>query len=145
MGISIEQYRNRIGTFKMVIRGPKTKNYNSNLINDRKKTSEHFKLKCCILLPVVGLSLTLSSFQVSSPSHKAKDKTRGIQTVEHVLQITQPFIQRDVNFEARYKFGNRRRQGINICHWNKGGGYLTNRINEIENVIDTFRLHILGI
>ena len=142
MGISIEQYRNRIGTFNMGFRGPKSKKFNANLISDRKTTSEHLKLKLCILLLVVGLSSTLSSFQVSSSSYKVNDKIRGIQTVE---QITQPYIKCDVNFEARYKFGNRRRQGINICHWNKGGGYLTNRINEIENVIDTFRPHLLGI
>ena len=71
----------------MVIKGPNLRKYNANLINDRKKTSEHFKLKWCILLLVVGFSLTLSSCQVSGRSYKSKDKISHIQTVEHVLQI----------------------------------------------------------
>ena len=89
----------------------------------------------------------MSSFQSPPVCHIPGQAKRTPAQVAYLpLQNTaQPDLQHDVNFEARYKFGNRRRQGINICHWNKGGGYLTNRINEIENVISTFRPHLLGI
>ena len=51
----------------------------------------------------------------------------------------------EVNFHARYKFGNIRKQGINICHWNKGSGYMFNKIEEIEYLVSSFKPHILGI
>ena len=32
-----------------------------------------------------------------------------------------------------------------LCHWNRGGSYLINSRNEIEQVIDQYRPHIFGI
>ena len=51
----------------------------------------------------------------------------------------------DYNFLARYTNGNRRGMGLKLCHWNKGGSYLINSRNEIEQVIEQFRPHIFGI
>ena len=51
----------------------------------------------------------------------------------------------NVNFLARYKFGNKNKGGLKIMHWNAGGGYLKNKINEIETVIATYKPHVLGI
>ena len=50
----------------------------------------------------------------------------------------------DHNFSARYLNGNIPK-GIKICHWNKGGGFLCNKIEEIESLIEKERPHILGI
>ena len=55
------------------------------------------------------------------------------------------FVPCEVNFNAGYKFGNIRKQGINICHWNKGSGYMFNKIEEIEYLVSSFKPHILGI
>ena len=49
------------------------------------------------------------------------------------------------NFLARYTNGNGRGSGLKLYHWNKGGAYLINSINVIEQVIDQYRPHILGI
>ena len=49
------------------------------------------------------------------------------------------------NFLARYTNGNGRGSGLKLYHWNKGGSYLINSINVIEQVIDQYRPHILGI
>ena len=51
----------------------------------------------------------------------------------------------DYNFLARYRHGNRRSSGIKLCHWNKGGAFLINSMNEIEQVITQHRPHVLGI
>ena len=51
----------------------------------------------------------------------------------------------DYNFLARYTNGNGRGSGIKLCHWNKGGAYLINSLNEIEQTIDQYKPHILGI
>ena len=48
------------------------------------------------------------------------------------------------NFEARYLYGNRNK-GICLCHWNKGTGFLMNKMEEIEHLVETERPHILGI
>ena len=51
----------------------------------------------------------------------------------------------DVNFQARYTYGNKKKSGIKIMHWNAGGGFLKNKIHEIENIIGGYRPHLLGI
>ena len=49
------------------------------------------------------------------------------------------------NFLARYTNGNGRGSGLKLCHWNKGASYLINSMNVIEQVIDQYRPHILGV
>ena len=51
----------------------------------------------------------------------------------------------DVNFNARYVNGNRRRNGIRMGHINLGSGYLVNNMNNIETIIGGYKPHILGI
>ena len=51
----------------------------------------------------------------------------------------------DYNFLARHTNGNRRSMGLKLCHWNKGGSYLINTRNEIEQIIDQYRPHVFGI
>ena len=51
----------------------------------------------------------------------------------------------DVNFYARYTHGNRRKGGLKIMHWNAGGGFLKNKIHDIENVISGYRPHLFGV
>ena len=50
----------------------------------------------------------------------------------------------DRNFWARYTNGNRNK-GIKICHWNIGGGFLSNKTDTIETLISDYSPHILGI
>ena len=49
------------------------------------------------------------------------------------------------NFESRYKYGNKQKNRLKIMHWNAGGQYLVNKINNIESVINGYRPEILGI
>ena len=46
---------------------------------------------------------------------------------------------------AKYTNGNRRQNGIRICHFNKGNSFLFNRIFEVENIVNQHRPHVLGI
>ena len=48
------------------------------------------------------------------------------------------------NFYARCTYGNRQVKGIKIAHFNKGPGYLSTKIHEVENTISGFHPHILG-
>ena len=51
----------------------------------------------------------------------------------------------NVNFYARYTYGNRNKGGLKIMHWNAGGGFLSNKIEHIEQVIQYYHPHIFGI
>ena len=51
----------------------------------------------------------------------------------------------DSNFESRYKYGNRQKTGLKIMHWNPGGKYLKNKIENIESVINGYKPDLLGI
>ena len=41
--------------------------------------------------------------------------------------------------------GNRKKNGIQICYFNKGNSLLHNRILKVENIISQYRPHVLGI
>ena len=45
----------------------------------------------------------------------------------------------DTNFESRYKYGNKQKNGIKIMHWNAGGKHLVNKIENIESVINGYK------
>ena len=49
------------------------------------------------------------------------------------------------NFNSRYLYGNRRANGIKICHWNKGPGFLQNKVTEVKNIVNKLHPHIIGI
>ena len=52
----------------------------------------------------------------------------------------------DNNFEARYKYGNRRmRNGKKMCHWNKGSAFVENNMGDIESIISEYKPHLLGL
>ena len=49
------------------------------------------------------------------------------------------------NFWAKITYGNRRSNGIQICHWNSRSGYFSNKKTEIENIDWGYKPHVLGI
>ena len=53
----------------------------------------------------------------------------------------------DHNFLARYKFGNRsqKKGGINIIHWNKGSSILSNKMGDLEAIVENHRPLLLCI
>jgi hypothetical protein len=51
----------------------------------------------------------------------------------------------DVNFNARYVNGNRRRNGIKMGHIKLGSGYWVNNMNHIETIMGGYKPHILGV
>ena len=49
------------------------------------------------------------------------------------------------NFQARYKYGNKKKQGLRLCHWNKSNSSLLKKMPEIRNIVSQYRPHLLGI
>ena len=63
--------------------------------------------------------------------------------MENVFAISS--FSRITNCQAKYTNGNKKSQGIKISAWNKGGGYLVNKMPEIKNIVNNLHPHILGI
>ena len=59
--------------------------------------------------------------------------------------MTKSVMADNFNFLARYTFGNKKLTRMRLCHWNKGGAFLHNKINEIEQIISKYKPHIIGI
>ena len=69
----------------------------------------------------------------------------GLYYCRKCVFLTKSTIIQDYNFLARYRHGNRKVSGLKICHWNKGGAFLINSMNEIEQTIAQHKPHVLGI
>ena len=49
------------------------------------------------------------------------------------------------NFQARYKYGNKKKQGLRLCHWNKSNSSICSKMPEIQNIVSQYKPHLLGI
>ena len=142
MGISPQQYRIRTGMFS----NSKSSSFKSNSSTQVKPQSHKnrgsvlklsFQLLFCVVLIWQLNSFEDAGLKLHSSHGKFKDniksfKPRSYFTVNH-------------NFWAKFTNGNRRTNGIKICHWNAGGGYLSNKRGEIENIAAGYKPHLLGI
>ena len=52
---------------------------------------------------------------------------------------------KSLNSWTRMTYGNRINRGIKLCHWNAGGAELRNKMGSIENVIDRYKPHVVGL
>ena len=126
----ISIYRLRIGIFQMP--GAKKSTF---------RKSERSVFKRCNYSLILQILLLFSVFVSNiSECHLPQLKSNREQ-----LNMTNPSYFYDVNFYARYTYGNRKSRGIKLCHWNAGNAYLKNKINSIENLIGRYSPHILGI
>ena len=133
MGNTLQDYRCRIGTFSSNKSGKiKQRNYSIFM-----KKSRYFKFIPSFLLMFSLLCVFLSSSSLTFNQHSLHSRSQ--------TSPVSAFTIRDNNFFARYINGNIRRNGIKLCHWNKGPGFLSSKLNEIENLINGYHPHILGI
>ena len=139
MGISLEMYRQRIGCH--VGRNMKIKlKYHSKETRKGCKKCKMFSPLLRLLLMFVLLVNVTTTFSTSdTTSYSATTKSWAeLRCIKNNYPL-------NVNFNARYKYGNKKKGGIKIMHWNAGGGFLKNKIHEIENIIGGYRPHLLGI
>ena len=75
----------------------------------------------------------------------SSEKT-AISFLKYGVHVKATFLSKMVtNFMSRYLHGNRKASGIKIGHWNKGPGFLQNKISEVKHIIQGLRPHILGL
>ena len=136
MGNTIQEHRVQIGVFDSKthrfgwkIKKMKTKSKNFS-------TGMDVKLLLLTLLFLLGGSLFCSNNKLSKLSSINYSSFNVLPKSVKVINN---------NFESRYKFGNRQKNGIKIMHWNAGGKHLKNKVTNIESVINGYKPSILGI
>ena len=133
MGNSLEDYRCKIGSFSNCKQG-KIKQVISQTHN---RKSKWFKFIPGILLMFSLICLFTSSSLPNYSQHATHSSCRPCSPTSFSIKKH--------NFLARYRNGNIRRNGIKLCHWNKGPGFLSSKLNEVEHIIHGYHPHILGI
>ena len=163
MGIELSQYRACIGSFNSKASNYRIKN-NVTQSTENLPTYNFFYLSAAILIPIIIGSMAAiyrcddyCNYQVvkNNQKHNIQDKNfSGDISVDFsssfILQYTLNVFAASSfsmisNFQSRYLNGNRKNQGIKICHWNKGGSHLQNKMPEIRQLVSGLHPHILGI
>ena len=141
MGNSLQDYICKIGSF-LNNRGKCKNNVFRN--NETRKRPASFK--------IISAFLLIFSFLCIFSTNVGKTLLKETNVRNHHLPYKwsehwQPssVIKVDNNFLARYKYGNKQKNGIKIMHWNAGGKHLANKIDNIESVINGYKPHLLGI
>ena len=146
MGVSLQVYRSRIGTFQ------------SSKVQSNKSTSttqsDSLHLGKWLSLLVLLSALVTLQLSIDPVHHKP-----GSQHLPHLLQpsgsyhtVTRSQLQdtpcrltsKDRNVYAKMVNGNRG-AGIKLLHWNKGASHLHNKHHDIETIIAGHHPHVLGL
>ena len=141
MGISSQEYRIRTGVF--LSRNHITFKLKSNRSNLRRNRSfRHTRLKLLKYSTMLVLFLAFLYFPITTFCHNPKSQPSPW---NFGTFSTRSSLITDHNFIARMTHGNRRKNGIKICQWNTGGGYLTSKQPELQNIVAEYTPHVLGI
>ena len=139
MGISLQMYRMTIGCFvnNLCRLAGGRRHY---LDSEKKNDDSKLTILKLLLFMMIFTMMFLNGVIVLNSGSKIYD----IQDCSRNLSITRDRTL-DHNFLARYKYGNKSKNGLKLSHINMGGGYLLNRMNEVESVISEEKPHVLGI
>ena len=140
MGISIEQYRSRIGKYLPNIQRRVQIPSSSTYVQILPKYLVFLVTTAVLMFASVSCYMIIrfqQDFLLASQSYCSLVYPISTQQVSYYLALS--------NFSARYLYGNKQPNGIKIAHLNKGPGYLASKICDIENAISSLKPHILGI
>ena len=93
-----------------------------------------------------NISMNVSHLQNNNGDHHIPSRLllyqcRGQNDSQHFRAI----LAINHNFEAKITFGNRNKNGISVAHWNAGHGSLSNKMDEVCNIMQEYKPLILGI
>ena len=155
MGISLQVYRSRIGTFLS------TRKKLTSMKSESTKSRSWYPETIFIFLVVfIGLASYvnvyhhkhLSQLQLHVPRYCQQVGTMAgaclvSDNTNHNLDRPCRITSKQRNFLAKIVNGNRgsRGPGLKCLHWNKGPSFLHNKHDEIETIIASHHPHILGL
>ena len=141
MGISIQEYRSRIGSF---LPNSQSLVKNCSYVRYVQKLPCNLWVSLIILSAVVFSHINLCQTKVKVQMVKLSQAQPSCVVNQNSFQQVSCYCEMS-NFYARYLYGNKQLNGIKIAHFNKGPGYLGSKKNEIANLISEFHPHVLGI
>ena len=148
MGISLQVYRCRIGTFKARVVQSKSRAFEVQLGGSKVGA---------IFTVIILLAVTAPIQHNSNPNYQMSGNivqlSRSLNLSSQIENVSK--CQHDPhrlgskfwNFYAKITNGNRgsRGSGIKLLHWNKGPSFLHNKKNDIEGIIASHHPHVLGL
>ena len=143
MGISIQQYRSRIGKYLPNIHSRVQSQPSQKYVQKLPRFLVSL-VTFGVMVPtiVICFIFILSQQDLIKPSQLSCNLCYPVSV--HQISI---FIELS-NFSARYLYGNKSNKqanGIKIAHLNKGPGFLGTKISDIEHAVSNLKPHILGI
>ena len=157
MGIELNQYRASIGSFNS-ISSNHSPGQERNNPTERKLSYKIIPLILVVFIPIIIGSYAAfnncDEYQYKTETNLQEADLSGLVTADYSTSfLIQNFLNvlaassfsMISNFQSRYTNGNRRTQGIKICHWNKGGSHLHNKMAEIRQIVSGIHPHILGV
>ena len=153
MGSDIIQHRVRIGLFNSFkFRPIKYKNRKQRSEPTYKYSSSNIIYMIVLIISLcIGIA-TYNDFKLSKPAFIVPGQLVQSSTsdnsslVPHLISTSASSSYRMItNFQSRYLHGNRKNQGMKICHWNKGGSHLQNKMPELRNIVSGIHPHIFGV
>ena len=150
MGNLLEDYRCRIGSFTNKMSGKSNKTrISEKILTKSLNFSTYFILTLVLLVsfrvPIQIQQSGTSPSPTRGPYPCPAPPLPGPRFASLYSNEAKVCFYMDHNFYARYVNGNIRRNGIKLAHWNQGPGFLCTKKNEIENIINGYQPHILGI
>ena len=141
MGISTQQYRVSIGMFDFCKTRGRILNSSMTRLSDRRVST--FPRYQNVLIIYFAILMYSSNFPPSDISSSQNNRSVYFSS----LQPYSPASSRIVNhnFIAKVTYGNRNKNGIKICQWNAGGGFLVSKQAELNNIVNDIRPHVFGI
>ena len=139
MGDSLQNYRMTIGLFSNPAQKRNLTLKTKTIIASRKMRINSLLFLALTLLQAIlvvfGLNMFLSSLAVYSNFSGVFSPDNPSRQLREV----------DYNFLARYAFGNKSKTGLRLAHINLGGGFLINKVSEIERIVSDQNPHVLGL
>ena len=135
MGISCQVHRIRIGIFNNKIKYVSMKSKSPVSSPNQANSTRGMDIKLVLLFSLLFIGVGNfggSSCATTRTFSSFADLKKSMRIVDH-------------NFESRYKFGNKKQNGVKIMHWNPGSKHLHNKLGNIESVINGYKPDILGI
>ena len=135
MGVSLQEYRSRIGRFMPKMVKTREINLETNyeisdklLLRKIPKRLSFLLISSVILIYALSINPTLKNEQ---PTEYFTSTLKPMKSLNPVI-VSQPSAYMELsNFYARYTNGNRQARGIKIAHFNKGSGHL--QINHLTS------------
>ena len=139
MGISLEQFRSRIGRFLPNLRRKvqSSVQFSTNYVIKPRTKIVSVVLQVVLIFIIINQQQDIKYLSNSYSSVNKCQYPLNTQQVSCYIKLS--------NFMARYTYGNRSNRGVKVAHFNKGPGYLTSKIQEIEKIVSDLHPHVLGI